>query len=165
MLLPLLLLAACSEHHDVMEDLPNSSIAGAARDDMPEARIESALARPVTIGEDGPRLAACGALGEVQGLGAGRTLDMQTAPFREAKRVSSLANGQRLFICTRSIDQRWLGVVVPPPSSQGPEAPLDVVALPSIDCGVAYPVDGKRAYDGPCKSGWVSSGYVRLIAG
>ena len=57
-LLALLALAACSDSKSVMDELPNSSIAGAAREDMPETRIEGTLARPVTIGEDGPRLDA-----------------------------------------------------------------------------------------------------------
>ena len=66
-LLALLALAACSDSKSVMDELPNSSIAGAAREDMPETRIEGTLAWPVTIGEDGPRLDACGAIGVVRG--------------------------------------------------------------------------------------------------
>ena len=55
-ILPLfLMLGACSDSSDVLEQLPNSSIAGAPRDDMPETRLEAKITRPVTIGEDGPR--------------------------------------------------------------------------------------------------------------
>lgn len=165
LLLPLFLLAACSEQHDVMQDLPKSSSAGAARDDVPEARIESALARPVTIGEDGSRLDACGALGIVQGVGAGKTLDMRAAPFGEAKVVTTLANGQRLYICTRSIDQRWLGIVAVPPSGDAADAVSNAAAAPhhGDDCGVSSPVESKRPYDGPCASGWVASSFVRAV--
>ena len=61
-----------------------------------------------------------------------------------------------MHVCTRSIDQKWLGVVIPPPVTEG--------AMPT-DCGVREPVDRKQAYAGPCVSGWVSSAYVRLVAG
>src|SRR3546814_17710285 len=66
-----LMLAACSKSSDVLEELPNSSLAGAAREDVPETRLESRLVRPVTIREDGPRLDACGAMGQAAGVGAG----------------------------------------------------------------------------------------------
>jgi hypothetical protein len=163
------LLSACSDSRDVMEELPNSSIAGAPRDAMTETQIEATLARPVTIGEDGPRLDACGALGVVHGLADGRTLAMRAAPFQDAKAIAQLANGARVHICARSIDQRWLGVVVPPltppQATEGPGIEGNLAAPASVDCGVSSPVDRKQPYDGPCQSGWVSSGFVQLIAG
>jgi len=162
-LLALLALAACSDSKSVMDELPNSSIAGAAREDMPETRIEGTLARPVTIGEDGPRLDACGAIGVVRGPGENGTLDLRAAPFGAAKRVAILAEGDRVRVCTRSIDQRWLGVVVEPAAR---DAAADNTTGPkALDCGVSRPVDGKRAYDGPCQSGWVASAFVRLVGG
>ena len=160
LLLPLLL-SACSDSRDVMEELPNSSIAGAPREDVPESRMEAAIARPVTIGEDGPRFAACGAIGLVRGLGAGRTLDLRAAPFLEAKVKAALPEGTRLHICARSLDQRWLGVVVRPQPVPPPEGNA---SGPGLDCGVSAPVERRRAYDGPCESGWVSSAVVQLVA-
>jgi len=65
-----LMLAACSKSSDVLEELPNSSLAGAPRDEVPDTRLESHLVRPVTIGEDGPRLDACGAMGQAVRVGA-----------------------------------------------------------------------------------------------
>lgn len=157
-------LAACSDSRDVMEELPNSSIAGAAREGMTDTQIESTLARPVTIGEDGPRLAACGALGIVQGLGT-RTLALRSAPFDAAKASAQLAEGARLHICARSLDQRWLGVVVAPlPMPPTGDDATEVDDEGPLDCGVSSPVERKLRYDGPCASGWVSSGFVRLIA-
>jgi hypothetical protein len=35
----------------------------------------------------------------------------------------------------------------------------------SPTCGVSSPVTSRRDYDGPCRSGWVSSAFVKLIAG
>ncbi|WP_150292156.1 hypothetical protein [Sphingobium estronivorans] len=145
-----LMLAACSKSSDVLEELPNSSLAGAAREDVPETRLESRLTRPVTIGEDGPRLDACGTMGQAMRVGA-KGLAVRAAPFADAKEIARMAEGDRAWVCTRSLDQKWLGVVLAPE--------------PMADCGVSDPVDRKQAYDGPCRSGWVSSAAIRLIAG
>lgn len=161
-----ILLTGCSDSREVADELPNSSIAGAPREAMTETRMESTLARAVTIGEDGPRLDACGALGVVRGVAAGGTLAMRAAPFQDAKATAQLTNGARVHLCSRSIDQRWLGVVVlpvtPPPV---PGADGNVAEPVAVDCGVSSPVDRKQPYDGPCESGWVSSGFIQLIAG
>ncbi|HWV12864.1 MAG TPA: hypothetical protein VN110_06160, partial [Sphingobium sp.] len=92
-ILPLfLMLGACSDSSDVLEQLPNSSVAGAPRDDMPETRLEARITRPVTIGEDGPRLDACGAMGQAMRVGA-RGLVIRAAPFADAQEVGRLAEG------------------------------------------------------------------------
>ena len=149
----LLLLTACSDQREIPDELPNSSLAGAPREDVPESRMDAPVARPVTIGEDGPRFAACGGLGQViQTDTAG--LPVRAAPFADAKALTELADGSRAFICTRSIDQRWLGIIVSPPAEEG---------RPPIDCGVLSPVERRQIYDGPCLSGWVSSSYIRLV--
>jgi hypothetical protein len=161
-LISLLLLTACTDGGNVLEDLPNNSIAGAERDSMPEDQIEGALVRDVTIGEDGPRLDACGARGIVRRAGA-QGLALRAAPFSRARATESLAEGTRLHICTRSLDQRWLGVVVIPPPLTPSEGGNVMEAAPT-DCGVSEPVERKQPYDGPCRSGWVASSYVELIA-
>ncbi|MBR0553609.1 hypothetical protein [Stakelama marina] len=112
------------------------------------ARPLSPGERPVRIGESGPSFAACATRGMVVDLSDGETLPVRAAPFEEAEQKGSLASGQRLFVCTRSMNQRWLGVVVP--AEGGP------------DCGVTQRVDSPRAYAGACLSGWVSNSYVRL---
>lgn len=158
LLLPLLLpLGACSKSNDVYEELPNSSLAGAPRAEAPETRMDAPVARPVTIGEDGPRMDACGGLGRVTRSGAGG-LPVLAAPFNDAKTLGPLYDGQRVYICARTLDQKWLGVVVLAVPATG-EAP------PAADCGVASPVERKQPYAGPCASGWVASAYVQLIAG
>lgn len=155
--LPLIALSGCSKSDDVYEALPNSSLAGAARDDVSETRLEAGIVRPVTIGEDGPQLDACGGMGQVMRAGA-KGLAVRAAPFAQAKEQGVLAEGARVYVCTRSLDQKWLGVVVPP-------APAADNAAEPADCDITSPVDRKQAYDGPCVSGWVASAYVRLIAG
>lgn len=165
--LPLLLLfaAACSDRREVADELPNSSLAGAAREDVPESRMEQPLARPVIIGEDGPRLDACGALGRVVQASASG-LAVRAAPFADAREIDRLRNGDRAYICTRSIDQKWLGVVAPPaPATSAANEAGNQSGGDTVDCGVSSPVERKTAYDGPCVSGWVSSAYIRLIAG
>lgn len=152
-----LLLAACSDSREVADELPNSSLAGAARDTMSDSRMDMPVERAVTIGEDGPRMDACGAMGQVIRTGAAG-LTVRAAPFADAREKARMPEGARAYICTRSIDQKWLGVVVIAPLVGGEQAPADT-------CGVASPVDRKQAYDGPCVSGWVSSAYIRLIAG
>ncbi len=110
--------------------------------------------RPVRVGEGGPTFNACATAGQVVNLSpSGETsLPVRAAPFVEADEVVRLANGARVYICTRTIDQRWQGVVVPPADA------------PDTDCGVLAPVESPRGYAGPCKSGWVSSAFVRTIS-
>lgn len=154
-----LMLAACSKSSDVLEELPNSSLAGAAREELPEMQMESKLVRAVTIGEDGPRLDACGTMGQAVRVGA-KGLAIRAAPFADGREIGRMAEGARAWVCTRSLDQKWLGVVIAPSqnSSAGNEAE-------PADCGVSEPVERKQAYDGPCLSGWAASASIRLIAG
>ncbi len=162
LLASLLLVTGCSDKSQVTQDLPNSSAAGAPRDDVPENRMESSLERPVTIGEDGPRLDACGALGVVRRSGPSG-LALRAAPFANARQVDALPEGARVHICTRSIDQRWLGVVVIPAPTPPTEGEGNAAAPVPLDCGVRGPVDRKQPYAGPCRSGWAASAYVDLI--
>lgn len=152
----LLLLSACSQSNDVLDELPNSSLAGAPREAVTETRMDAAQARAVTIGEDGPRFAACAGRGQVIGVGA-NGLAVRAAPFADAPETTRLAGGERPFVCARSIDQKWLGVVIPPTADIA-----DNGAAP-VDCGVSDPADTRRAYAGPCASGWVSSAAIRLV--
>lgn len=153
--------SACSETTQVSDDLPES------RSDVenPTGRTERVGAnpgeRPVRIGEGGPRFDACQAVGRVAGLRSAE-LGVLIAPFDSAERKDSLSEGQLVYICTRSHDQQWLGIVyddaaAPAEGEEGAAGPTD--------CGVSSPVRSKRDYDGPCKSGWVESTFVKLVAG
>lgn len=147
---------ACSESTQVSDDLAESS----SYSDNPTGRTERVetgpTAKPVRIGEGGPRFDACQSVGEV-GSHVSGSLPVLSAPFDAAEKIDSLAPGQIVHICTRSIDQQWFGIVYDKASDSEASAP--------VDCGVSSPVRAKRNYDGPCNSGWVESTYVVLVAG
>ena len=156
---------ACSETIKVEEDLVD-----AQNDiDNPNGREERAKINPaerlVRIGLGGPRFDACQAVGRIQGL-QGRELDVRIAPFDAAEKKDSIKQGQVVWICTRSHDQQWHGIVY----DDGVVGGVDGETAGSSnrgpgECGVSSPVRSKRNYDGPCKSGWVESNFVKLVAG
>lgn len=117
------------------------------------ADVLTAAARPVRIGELGPNFRACAAAGTSRNLGPGDSLPVREAPFETSARSGSVASGARFFVCTRSLDQKWFGIV------------FDEGGTLAQRCGVSEPVTGRRDYDGPCRSGWVQSAFVKLVAG
>lgn len=110
---------------------------------------------PVRVGELGPNFAACSGAGTTRhlGAGAGAKLDVRAAPFENSAVTGSIPAGGRFFVCSRSHDQRWLGVVYDEGGALGPA------------CGVSNPLPAGRNYEGPCRSGWVSAAFVKLVAG
>lgn len=110
-------------------------------------------ATPVRIGEAGPAFRACQAAGTPRDVDPASILPVRAAPFESTATSGRIAAGARFFVCTRSIDQRWMGIVY---EDGGTLAP---------GCGVSAPAPRRVAYAGPCKSGWVASAAVRLIAG
>ncbi|MBA3677909.1 MAG: hypothetical protein H0W74_10990 [Sphingosinicella sp.] len=124
-------------------------------DDIHQERTKSppvtTEAVAVRIGELGPNFPACNAAGTPRNVEAGAALGVRTAPFDTAKESGRIPAGQRFFVCTRSHDQKWFGIVY----AEGDKAQT---------CGVSSPIASRRAYDGPCKSGWVSSPFVKLTA-
>lgn len=145
-LLALIALAGCGEtvKDDHFRSGPEQPTAAPA-----PVRTEAV---PVRVGELGPAFNACGHAGTTRNVGAGGTLPVKAAPFDTAADAGQIAAGARFFICTRSHDQRWLGVV------------HEAGGTLSAGCGVSQPVTSRRAYDGPCRSGWVPSASVRLVA-
>jgi hypothetical protein len=107
----------------------------------------------VRIGELGPSFDACGAAGTTRRIAAGKALAVRAAPVEDAEETGGIAAGQRFFVCARSHNQKWLGVIYEPGGTL------------AESCGVSLPVTSRRAYEGPCKSGWVASPFVRLVAG
>lgn len=98
-----------------------------------------------------PELDACSALGQVANLlesGDG-FLAVRQAPSVKAKRLDKLVNGQTLWICEEV--ENWFGIVY---DKSG-----------KLDCGVSTPVNKRKPYSGPCRSGWVSKKFVTPIAG
>lgn len=114
-----------------------------------------APATPVRVGEAGQSFAACQGAGTTRNLdaAAGAALPVRAAPFDTAATTGRIAAETRFFVCTRSIDQRWLGIVYEDGGTLSPA------------CGVSAPAPGRGNYAGPCRSGWVASASVRLVAG
>jgi hypothetical protein len=108
---------------------------------------------PVRIGELGRNFAACNAQGEVRERATNGAMPVRAAPYEQAQQKAQLPPGSTFFICSRSLDQRWFGVV------------YDSAGQASRGCGVSSPVGQRRDYEGPCDSGWVASAQVRLISG
>jgi hypothetical protein len=144
----LLALAACGEA--VKDDHFAQDLKQEAPAPSPPSVPEAV---PVRIGELGPSFDACGTAATTRNLQAGGGLPVRSAPFDAAAETGRIGAGARFFICSRSHDQRWLGVVY-----------NDAGEL-AAECGVSSPVTSRRNYEGPCRSGWVSSAFVKLIAG
>jgi hypothetical protein len=144
------LLAACGD--SVPAGQTPAQAPGQDRD-VPAISAPATAARPVRVGEFGPNFAACTGAGTTRNLAPGATLPVRTAPFDNAAAIGSVAPAARFFVCTRSHDQKWLGVV------------YDESGALTERCGVAEPIAGRRDYEGPCRSGWVESAFVKLIAG
>lgn len=159
-----LMLSACLETPTLEEE------EAAARGDTEatsERRAGDPAEKPVRIGLGGPRFDACQAVGRVQGL-RGRQLDVRISHFDSAKSKGQIGEGQQVWICDRSHDQQWFGIAYDDGIPEAAEGDGEAVVTSSRgpgDCGVAAPVRQKRNYDGPCKSGWVESTFVKLVAG
>lgn len=108
---------------------------------------------PVRIGELGPAFAACNARGAVRERAGGGPVPVRAAPFEPAAEIDRLGMGASFFICSRSLDQRWFGIV------------YDTDGDAAERCGVSAPVSRGRDYAGPCRAGWVPSARVRLVSG
>jgi len=144
LLLSLISLAACGQ------GVPVGNLTSS--DEAASDRIAPEPA-PVRIGELGASLEACAGAGTPRRLQAGETLPVRSAPFDNAPQTGNVAAGGRFFICSRSLDQKWFGIVYDPSGTLAER------------CAVSEPVAFKRAYAGPCESGWVSSPFVKMIAG
>jgi hypothetical protein len=143
-LLLALTLAACGEPlSNASSDTNGSNLADTV----------TAEAVPVRIGELGPNFNACGQAGATRHLQPGETLPVRSSPFDNGDRSGAIPAGAQFFVCARSIDEKWLGIVF------SPDGRL------AESCGVSEPAPARHAYSGPCRSGWVASAYVKLIAG
>ena len=142
----LLALAACGG-----EPISTENITG-GRTERAEASPIAPGAVPVRVGELGPSFAACSAAGTTRNV-AGQGLQLRAAPFDTAAETGTVPADARFFVCSRSHDQRWFGIVWEEGGTLSPA------------CGVSQPVSARRGYDGPCRSGWVSSAFVKVIAG
>lgn len=116
------------------------------------AEPSAPVAHAVRIGRDGPHASACDRIGRVANLpgGSGDFLAVREAPAAAAKRIDKLTDDAPFFVCDRSGDGAWRGIVY-----------LGDGTLPSDDrCGLADSVGSVRPYSGACLTGWVSARYV-----
>jgi hypothetical protein len=139
-------LAGCGEPATVADRTAQDNQAATEAAVTPESR-------PVRIGEYGANFRACGQAGTTRNLKAGEALPVRSAPFDNAGETGSVPSATRFFICSRSHDQKWFGIV------------FEEGGTLAESCGVSEPVTRRRDYDGPCRSGWVQSAFVKVIAG
>jgi hypothetical protein len=144
-LIALLGLAACGE--------PVAYDRNAALGNSADADTVTPTTAAVRVGELGPSFAACGATGTTRHIEAGAPLPVRSSPFDNAPQTGGIPAGGRFFVCTRSLDEKWFGIV------------YDKGGRLDARCGVSDPAPERRDYAGPCESGWVSTPFVRLVAG
>lgn len=108
---------------------------------------------PVRVGEQGPSFAACAGRGASRDPAGAEPVPVRAAPFEAAAEIDRLPTGAAFFICQRTHDQRWSGIVYDEGGTAGER------------CGVSAPTARRRDYAGPCAAGWVPSARVRLVSG
>jgi hypothetical protein len=146
----LLILSGCGE---AVRDDHFTNAAEPVEEPRPDAGALAVPPVPVRVGELGPSFAACNGVGTTRNMSSADGLAVRAAPFDSAAEAGRIEPGRRFFVCTRSHDQRWLGIVWPS------EGELDG------RCGVSAPLPRRTDYAGPCRSGWVSAASVKLVAG
>jgi len=147
-----LMLAACGERAPERAGNGGSTTPPYVRVESNSSLLDEAIS-PVRIGELGPGFAACNARGSTRDRAGGGPVAVRGAPFEQAGEIDRLEPGADFFICSRTHDQRWFGIVY----DEGGHA--------SERCGVSAAVPQRRNYSGPCAAGWVASARVRLISG
>ena len=146
----LLVLSACGDR--IPRDQPGG---GSTTPEYVRAENDQTLlgetVTPVRIGELGPSFAACAARGATRARAV--PVAVRAAPFEAGESIDQLGLGAEFFICSRTHDQRWFGIV------------YDEGGRASDRCGVDRPTAQRRTYPGPCAAGWVQSAMVALVSG
>lgn len=150
-ILPLLLLGGCGERA-ADPNAQGSTTPPYVRAEANALALDETV-MPVRIGELGPNFAACNARGAVRERVAGGPVPVRSAPFEPAAEIDRLTVGGEFFICSRTHDQRWFGIVY----DEGGQA--------TERCGVSAPIPARRSYSGPCAAGWVAAARIRLVSG
>jgi hypothetical protein len=151
LLLPLLL-AGCGERAGNGQRAEGSTTPPYVREESDPSLLNQ-LEQPVRVGELGPNFAACNGRGAIRDRGPSAPVPVRAAPFDRAGEIDRLDPGADFFICARTQDERWFGIVY----DEGGHA--------TARCGVDGPVAARRDYLGPCAAGWVPTARVRLVSG
>jgi hypothetical protein len=80
-------------------------------------------------------------------------LSVRSGPGGNYSEMDRLYNGNVVQIC--GYRGAWMAVIYP----------ADGTAADGTNCGTGRPWPTRQSYTGPCKYGWVSSRYVKGIAG
>ena len=108
---------------------------------------------PVMVGAEA-ELNACTSIGHGKAA-----LIVRAAPLLSARVVATLTPIHLVWICEERVNAKWYGIVYGRPAlSHGNSG------LPPA-CGVNGPITERKAYRGPCKSGWVKMDAVKMISG
>jgi hypothetical protein len=116
----------------------------------PIAQARTPAAVPVEIGGD-EVLDACGSFAQVKGLKADGDgfLAVRSGPGTAYAMVDKLSNGREMYLCGEQ--GQWLAIVY--------------LTAPGMKCEVTSTIAKKQVYRGRCKSGWVRSAWVEVMAG
>lgn len=114
--------------------------------------VQSPAAKAVKVGGEA-EFDACGAVHKVVGLkkGGDNFLSVRASPSVKGRELDRLRTGRLVWSCDSTEEGEWIGVVYE--------------KRPGQDCGVGTPIAKRRAYAGPCASGWVAGRYLELVAG
>ena len=109
--------------------------------------------RPVRVGLAGNDLDACLSLAEVRGLdrNGDNFLTVRATPTRAGRVLDRLGPNRQVWICDGDAVPGWTGIVY--------------ADRPGVACNVGSPVPSIRPYQGPCRTGWVFSRYLFVVAG
>lgn len=107
----------------------------------------------VTIGIDGPDMAACGSLGTLTMPLENEFASVRDKPSHDGRELDRIIHGTQLFVCDATQDARWVGIVYPQAGQT------------LSDCGVFSPVALPAPYGGDCRSGWIASKQLDMSAG
>ena len=92
---------------------------------------------------------ACMTLGAIKNSPGGK-VNVYSSPDEDSVVIDSLKSGTYIMLCDSSGDN-WTGIVY-----SGDDAPF---------CGVTSPIESRQPYKGECKSGWMKSRMIDLLAG